>query len=291
VSDDGGDSDPVDRRAMAAARLLETETAEEPSRRERRAEQRQRRAPRSESTGPTRRSILWALVFALLGAVATVASAAGVVPAAQQGVVAALGGASVFLALLTLALAPAGHPDRDAALFDRLAGNHERAVADLGLSSVQFYVPTGDSPPVRLFVPRDPDAPVPSVDKLSATFVGRRAGGELLGMALDPTGLALLQEADLTLADEPRTLAGALCGALVDRLEVAEIAQPNVDVATGRATVAFRGTAYGPVESFDHPARSFVGVGLALGLARPVRMEVIETADGEFRVRYSWETA
>lgn len=238
--------------------------------------------------GRNRRSVGWAVAFAVLGVGAAVLSTTGVVAAELQGVVAALGGAGVFLSLLTLALTGTGTPDRDAALFDRLAGNYERAVGELGLAETHYYVPTGGEPPVRLFVPQRAEAPVPSVDKLRATFVGRRETGGLLGLAFDPSGLALLPETDTDLPSEPRTLAGRLCGTLVDRMELAEIAQPNVDVDTGRATLAFRGTAYGPIERFDHPVRSFVGVGLALGLDRPVRTEVVETADGEFRIRYTW---
>lgn len=238
--------------------------------------------------GRNRRSVGWAVAFAVLGVGAAVLSTTGAVGAELQGVVAALGGAGVFLSLLTLALTGTDTPDRDAALFDRLAGNYERAVGELGLAETHYYVPTGGEPPVRLFVPQRAEDPVPSVDKLRATFVGRRETGGLLGLAFDPSGLALLRETDTDLPSEPRTLAGRLCGTLVDRMELAEIAQPNVDVDTGRATLAFRGTAYGPIERFDHPVRSFVGVGLALGLDQPVGTEVVETADGEFRIRYSW---
>lgn len=281
------DSDPVDRRATAATELLAEAGVDERS-----ATRRGRRAggeSASTAAGRDRRSIGWAVAFALLGVGGSVLASMELVPPETQGVVAALGGAGVFLSLLTLALAQTGHPDREAAIFDRLASNYERAASDLGLADLDYYVPTGGDPPVRLFRPRETNTPIPSVDKLSATFVGRREAGGLLGLALDPSGLALLPEASDDLPAEARTLTGQLCGALVDRMEVVEIARPNVDVDTGRATVAFRGTAWGPIERFDHPVRSFVGVGLALGLDRPVQTEVIETADGEFRIRYTWQ--
>lgn len=289
VSSNDTEGDPVDERATAATELLASTATEETGDRRRRGK-RQRRTTRPTIAGRDRRSVGWAVAFALVGVGAAALSTAGLVAPELQDVVAALGGAGVFLSLLTLALAPTAHPDREAAIFDRVARNYERAGADLGLADAHYYVPTGGEPPVRLFRPRDADVPVPSVDKLSATFVGRREAGELLGLALDPSGLALLDETSADLPDEPRTLAGELCGAVVDRMEVAEIAQPKVDVDTGRATVAFRGTAYGPVERFDHPVRSFLGVGFALGLDRPIRTEVIETPAGEVRIRYSWQT-
>lgn len=293
VSGNDTEADPVDERATAATQLLAGETTNgsgpdtgRPRRRGQRPDQDTGRTV----AGQDRRSVGWAVAFAILGLAAAALSAAGLVAPETQGIVAALGGAGVFLSLLTLALSPRRHHGRETALFERVAGNYERTAADLGLASAHYYVPTGSEPSVRLFRPRDADAPVPSVDKLRATFVGRRDAGGLLGLALDPSGLALLEETDADLPGEPRTLAGELCGAAVDRMEVAEIAQPNVDVDTGRATVAFRGTAYGSIERFDHPVRSFVGAGLALGLDRPVRTEVVETPDGEFRIRYTWQT-
>ncbi|MFC7229561.1 hypothetical protein N0B31_19340 [Salinirubellus salinus] len=293
MSGNDTETDPVDERATAATQLLAGEavkTSGPDTERSRRRGQRRERESGRTVAGQDRRSVGWAVAFAVLGLAAAAVSAAGLVAPETQGIVAALGGAGVFLSLLTLALSPTTHDGRETALFERVAGNYERAAADLGLATAHYYVPTGGEPPVRLFRPREADAPVPSVDKLSATFVGRRDAGGLLGLALDPSGLALLDEVDADLPDEPLTLAGELCGAAVDRMEVAEIAQPNVDVDTGRATVAFRGTAYGSIERFDHPVRSFVGVGLALGLDRPVRTEVVETPDGEFRIRYTWQT-
>jgi len=76
------------------------------------------------------------------------------------------------------------------------------------------------------------------------------------------------------LATAPAPLATQLADGLVEQFELAASADPDVDVQSGRVTVAITASAFGAVDRFDHPIASFLAVGFVTGLDRPIRLEV-----------------
>jgi hypothetical protein len=278
------DVDSTDERADATVRFLEAGLNDTAGEDVQRASRSNLERPRSESRSRRR----WLLVVCLLGvalAAASLSTFPGGDPTGQ--VLITLGAGVGFVSLLGYLLGPETRTGRDSELFSRLSYNEAAIASELGLSSTHRYVPTGrEDPPVRLFVPRTTDAPVPDGSALRGTFVGDPASGDFEGLALDPTGLALLElDAEDELPTSPTQLVDYLSGELVDRYELAGEVRSNVDSVGGRATVTFVDPMYGPVTQFDHPLSSFVTVGLALGLGVPVTAETVD----EGRVRYRWD--
>lgn len=201
-----------------------------------------------------------------------------------------LGAIGLFGAVLTYYLTPERFVTADVAerVYDSLARNEADLVADLGLSDARVYVPYEDAS--RLFVPARDDAPLPDADALDAPLV---VTDETRGLALAPAGAGLFTEFERTLtgslADSPAALAAQLTDALVEAFELVDRTDAECDAADGRLTVAVHGSAYG--SGFDTPPASFLATGLAVGLDRPVRVEVTTADRGDFAVTCRWEPA
>lgn len=205
----------------------------------------------------------------------------------------ALGGASLFLAALIGAVrSPRSSITTDAA-FASVAANQSTIVDGLGLSGVQVYVPTGADPPVRLYVPRNPDAEVPHPSALASSFVRDGEGDVIRGLSLETTGVAIAAELSVLgavpeLPSSPVALFEAVRKLLVERVGLVEGSTATVDTHERRAVVSFTGTRHEDVVLLDHPASAFVAVLVALRLDRPVTVSTILTTDDEIRIRYSW---
>jgi hypothetical protein len=212
---------------------------------------------------------------------------------AEQTLLLALGGAGLFVGLLTVALRP-GRSGLDESVFGVVSRNYAALAAEFDLQDLHVYVPSETDPPGFLFVPRRTDFVLPSGDDPVPLFV-ESASDPASGLALSPTGAPLFRRfeamQDGTVPTDAAQLAGQLCEALEDGFELAGTAHPVVDAFEGRTTVTFEETAYGPVDRFDHPVRSFVGVGLAVGLGAAVTVESVSRADddGGFDVVYRWD--
>jgi hypothetical protein len=249
-----------------------------------------RKSEQSQARGKRRQWRKIALAVLLLASI-NMLVAAFLYPA-NQTVLLALGGTGLFLGLLVVAMRPE-RDGLDESVFRVVGQNNAGIVRELDLEDVHVYVPSADTS-AHLFVPRQAGFEVPHGDDRPVTI--DTDPGFRGGLTLYPTGSALLVRFEeihpSPIPEEPEELARHLCEALEDGFEIAETAHPDVDASSGRATVTLAGTAFGPVDQFDHPVRSFLGVGLAVGLGIPVSVEsVTETGeDSEFEVRYTWDT-
>ncbi|WP_226022934.1 hypothetical protein [Halomicrobium salinisoli] len=229
--------------------------------------------------------------FVLLGALATVGAA--LFPEVRT-VLLALGGTGVFAGLLAWFVTPerfvAATVGRG--VYDALAANYEALIAELGLREDRCYVPTGRAATgVRLFVPQRTDFAVPGPDDLADLFVVTDDERER-GVALAPSGRSLFEAfADASqgpLPDEAGPLVSALRESLVEQFEVADRLDVDLDAEAGRLELAAPDNAYGPLDRFDHPVVSFVAVGLARGLDRPIRVTTPRT-DGDPVAAFRWD--
>lgn len=94
--------------------------------------------------------------------------------------------------------------------------------------------------------------------------------------------------------ERPEAVVAALCDALAGGFELATDARIAV-VADNRARIAVEGTALPNLGRFDHPVPSFLGVGLATALDRPVTVTVEvnpdEAADAVVVCRWTPDSA
>ena len=232
-----------------------------------------------------------------LAAVGVLAALGGALFPDARTVLFALGGTGVFAGVLTYYLTPeqfiaAGVGE---GVYAALADTGTALVTELGLQDARVYVPgvEADSPSVRLFVPQHGDYELPERIALDSVFVVAADETER-GVALHPTGGPLFREFERTLSAElrsdPDALAAQLSDGLVEQFELARSATPEVDAEAGQVTVGITGSAYGSVDRFDHPIASFLGVGCAAGLDRPVTVEqrAVEGDRAEYLVTCSW---
>lgn len=222
-----------------------------------------------------------------LVAVGALATLGGLLFPATRAVLFALGATGLFAGILTYYLTPERFlaASAAAAVYRALAEDGAAIEAELGLHGERVYVPRpGD---VRLFVPQSANYRLPADEALSAVFVVGEDDRER-GISHAPTGGPLFREFEAALsgplADDPATLAAQLTDGLVEGLELAGRADPEVDADGNRLTVGITDSALGPVDRFDHPIASVLGVGLALGLASPVTVDVTPAEDD----RYDW---
>ena len=226
--------------------------------------------------------------IALVG-VGLVAALGGLLLPSARTVLLALGGTGVFLGVLTYYLSPERFLSASVgrAVYETTASNQAGIVAELGLSEARLYVPVGEAD-VRLYVPASPSEPLPDDDDaLGERFV---VTDEARGVAFEPSGQALLADIEQALTDdlgsEPAAVARQLREALVEQFELVDSAEQSVpdesDREAGELTVGVEGSAYGPLERFDHPVASVLAVGLARALDAPVAVAV--DPDGNDRV-------
>ncbi|WP_254546100.1 hypothetical protein [Halomarina pelagica] len=217
------------------------------------------------------------------GALGALALLAGWLFPGVRTVMFALGGTGVFAGVLTYFLTPERFvPARvGEAVYGALADNGGRIVGELELADERVYVPREDG--VTLFVPQRERYEVPADEDLDATFVLPRRERER-GLALTPTGrrLAELFEDTDDAPAEPAAVAARLASALVEQFELVERADAETDASHGRVSVGVAGPAYAPVDGFDNPIASFVAVGLARALGRPVTLSVVEPDDERY---------
>ena len=209
-----------------------------------------------------------------LAAVGLVAVLGGVLFPDAREVLVALGGTGLFGAVLTYYLTPSRFVAAEVGerVYAAAAANGAALVDDLGLREERVYVP-GETEPARLYVPQHAEYAIPEP----------RAGpivvdDESRGLLVTATGAELFREfeRDLSgdLAAAPPVLAEQVTDALVEQFELVRGADVDVDTERDRATVAVSDSAFGDVDRFDHPVASFLAVGFAAGLERPIELEV-----------------
>ncbi|WP_255193456.1 hypothetical protein [Natronobeatus ordinarius] len=235
-----------------------------------------------------------ALGLAFLGGLAALG---GLLLPDGREVLFALAATGLFGAVLTYSLAPGRVVAADVGeRIHAAAATNGAAIADaLGLADEHVYLPTTDTGGVgdaaRLYVPqqagddllealstpadRDGLEDRRGLEDVTGPFV---TDDERRGLVLEPTGGPLYREFERELVDDlestPVGLTTQLADALVEGFELADAATPDVDAGDGRATVALTGSVLGDVDRFDHPIASFLAVGLAAGLERPVSLEI-----------------
>lgn len=216
-----------------------------------------------------------------------------------RDVLLALGATGIFGAVLTYSLTPerfvaAGTGER---VYAALAATGRELVGELGLREDRVYSPAQIADEsfadVRLFVPQRADYTVPDPDQLDSLFVVEEDVKR--GVALPPTGGALYREFETAMVSEissdPSSLADQLADALVEGFEIADSTRADADPEEGRVTVEVAGSVYGPADAFDNPVASFLAVGLAANLNRPVGMTVTANVEGagDYLVTCEWE--
>ncbi|PSP40908.1 hypothetical protein BRC68_16330 [Halobacteriales archaeon QH_6_64_20] len=168
-------------------------------------------------------------------------------------------------------------------VYTDLAANEAALVEAYGLHDARIYVPVqdaeirdaeGDSP-VRLFVPRHAEYEVPA-DELQSLLVASDVE-QRRGLSLLPSGGRLFGEFESMLgndlSDSPGELATQLADGITEGLELADRVTSDVRSAERRIDFGITDSVHGPVDRFDHPVQSFLAVGLAVGLDRPVVTE------------------
>ena len=216
----------------------------------------------------------------------------------------ALGATGLFGAVLTYVLTPERFVAASVgeSVYWTLADNERAIVEDLDLRGEPVVVPTsGEIGPARLFVPltgRDVETgdgaeagatvmSVPDEDALSTPFVTTGQPG----LAVEPTGGPLydgLVAATRTLPEAPADVGVVVADGLVEQFEL--VGGAEVDAEPGRVTLAVDGSAYGPVDRFDHPVASLLATALAVTLETPVSVSVAEGGEeGEWLVTCRWD--
>lgn len=207
------------------------------------------------------------------------AAVAGLVLPDGREVLFSLAATGLFGGLLTYYLTPSQFVAADIGdrVYTPIAENYARIVAELGLRDDRVYYPGDGVSPARLFVPAYDEYERPEDDGPIVTE------GQARGLVLEPTGDRLFEAFEQAvsggLATEPEPLAAQLADGLVEQFELAGTAEPDVDAAAGRITVAITDSVFGDVDRFDNPIASFLAVGIATGLDRPVRLEVAKTVE------------
>jgi hypothetical protein len=237
-----------------------------------------------------------ALGFVGVGALAV---AGGLLFPDARTVLFALGGTGLFAGVLTYYLTPerflaagVGHD-----VYRALADTGERLVDELGLTAHRRYVPAEGPHPAWLFVPQHEGDTVPGEDALQPLFVvGEEADDRARGVSLRPTGTPLFERFEEglpgSLAETPGPLATQLADGVVEQFELAtnvrtDVARDGTGTVDGEDHPADVVVSFGvtdptipSVARFDHPIPSFLAVGLARGLARPVDVTITEPEEG-----------
>ncbi|WP_252699671.1 hypothetical protein [Natronosalvus vescus] len=226
-----------------------------------------------------------------MGGMGLLAVAGGLVFPAAREVLVIIGATGLFAALLTYYLTPERFVAADVGerVYTAAAQNHAAIATALGLRETYHYIPVADSS--RLFVPLHADASVPDDVTDRGPF---HLETDDRGLLLDTSGGHLFQEFERALAGDlastPTALASQLCDGLVEQFELATAATPDVSPAEGRVTVAIDESAFGDVNRFDHPIPSFLATGFAIGLERPVRVEIEGGEETTWLVTCRFET-
>lgn len=241
----------------------------------------------------------------------------------QQTVLLSLGAVGVLGALLTLFVIPERPvPAVTARSLQRAVATNGAALAsDLDLSDRRIYVPTGrgNDSAVHLFVPPEGGGPVaPGVPVLAGLTTranggadrqtrqedaqasasddssggdarSRLAGAADAGVVLQPAAGELLSEYVSRLNESPARsldeLTEQVADSLVEQFDLARNARVESLGGDTGVTVTVKGSVFGGEPTFDHPAASFLGCGLAHGTGRPVDVETVTTGNRSLEVR------
>ena len=228
-----------------------------------------------------------------LAAIGIVAALGGLLFPDTRDVLVALGATGLFGAVLTYYLMPSQFIAADVGerVYTAAMTNLASISDELGLRENRVYVP-GETVPARLFVPQHAEYSIP--DDRSGPIV---VDDDSRGLFLEATGAELFREFERAVTGEvgtePTVIASQLTDGLVEQFELAQSADADIDAANGRATIAITGSAFGSLDRFDHPIPSFLAVGFAAGLDRPVTLEVAagdDRADWLVTCRWGSET-
>lgn len=239
------------------------------------------------SAAHQRRYRLTAIGFAVVGSLALVGAA--LFPD-ERTVLVALGGTGLFGTVLTYFLTAERFVSASVGerVYGALADNEAAIVDDLALQGEPTIVPTEQrAVPAALFVSRTPGSVPPDAADLSAPFVT----GDQPGLLLTPTGVGLyrdLLDSATTLPETPVGIATTVGDALVEQFELVDAVE--VDAEAERVTMAVDGSAYGPVDRFDHPVVSVVATALAVEHQRPVTFSVTEADRADWLVTCRFES-
>lgn len=243
--------------------------------------------------------------LAVVGVIAAVA--AYLSPESQsRAVLLVLAGIGVYggLLLFWLRTGTTGARPTDR-VYDAHASTLAALAADRDLRDTRIYAPVdadadaelaehldeadGSFAPVRLFLPAESDDGLPPQSALRPIFAD---GDAYDGAVVYPTGAALWEAFDeMTTADSspsPTDLAGHLAEGAVGGFDLADGVDVEVNLDDGSVTATVTGARYGSLTRPDHPIPSFLAVGLAVGLDRPV--EVAARGDARFDCRFHWES-
>lgn len=233
-----------------------------------------------------RQSALGLLVVGLI------AVGAGIVFPATRTVLIALGGTGVFASILTYTLTPERFLAENVSegVYTALVEDRTSLLTELAIQGEGVYVPA-ERP--QLYIPAEPSGrqtELPQLpEELSALFVATDDGTP--GVALTPTGRPLFVEFERSLtgslAEAPAPLMAQLTDGLVEGFGLVDGVETDVDATGGRVTVELTGVAYGAVDQIDHPVCSLLATGLAVGLDKPIRVEVEQTEPA--LVTYRWD--
>jgi len=247
---------------------------------------------------------------ATLFGIGVLAFLAGAVVVNARTVLFALGGTGVFLGALIYFLTPERFVSASVAeaVYASLAHNGSQAVAELGLEDEQVYVPlsTGDSTAgddagdsggraseVRLFVPQHAEYSVPAASNLADLFVVTDDPRER-GLSMRPSAADLYDDFAQAVtgdpSEDPETVVTQLSSALVEQFELLE--STRTDVEANHAAVRVSGSTMEPIDRFDHPILSLLGVGFAHTVGQPVTVDVT-TPEGtdESVITCSWHSS
>jgi hypothetical protein len=237
-----------------------------------------------------RRSAAALLVLGALGVIG------GVVFPFGQEVLFVLGAIGLFGGVLTWFLTPEQFVTAavSQSIYESVADTGAHLRNELGLTETNVYVPVRadavDGVPIRLFVPQSTEYDLPDGEALASLYVLPEAEAER-GIAVRPTAAKLVSELETSIgavATEPEPLVGQLADGLVEQFELIDRVEPEVDAESNRITLSVQGPVYGDVGRFDHPVASFFGTGFALGLDRPVVVDV-DRVDGRTLVVCRWD--
>lgn len=228
-----------------------------------------------------RRTMIGSLALGVLALIGGI-----LVPDARQ-ILFALAGTGLFGGLLAASLSP--NDVVTATVADRLSSAavaNQLAIADAaGVEPDPVYVPSDGIVPARLI--------------LHGSVVPVRTGDELARvdeseLTLEPTAGRLVREFERELRGElgatPRPLAAQLAAGLVDLFELAERVEPTA-ISDDSVTFTVSDSSLGDIDRFDHPIPSFLATGFAIGLERPIDLEVAPGIDEKkWLVTCRWET-
>jgi len=220
-----------------------------------------------------------AVILSVLGLIAAVG---GMLFPAQRDLLFALAAVGLFGGVLTYVLTIDQFVSATTAeRIYRSAATNSASFANRYASQANLvYVPTDDDRSAKLVLSSESDDPPSSERRVERST---EIGGD--PFVLEPMGAGLFEEfSDVLVGDvasDPHRLAVQLAEGLADHFELVGSATADVDSSSSRVTFRVTDSALGPVDQFDHPVQSFLAVGFAVGLGRPIKLKVEQGADPE----------